>query len=171
VSVSEITSRTITDSTGTALEEADTFLRCDQCHAPVDSHQRYCVICGAHRRDVPDPAARYLNQASARARAAVRVAQARANGRSAKRRVVGFGTAALIALIPAAGIAGYAIGDSGSGSPAPAAATHAHSSGGRNGAGSTAKRGAGAGGTGASHSTGSSYVQSQKNSPNSVSVP
>src|SRR5450432_4097497 len=47
---------------------AQPVLACDECGAPVDADQRYCVVCGAHRRNVNDPATRYLSQASATSR-------------------------------------------------------------------------------------------------------
>lgn len=168
MSVSEFRGLTSTDPPGDEAAGAEASARCDQCRAALDERQRYCVICGTHRRDVADPAAQYLSQASARARAAARVAQARAAGRTAKRRTLSLGTAALLALVPAAGVVGYAIGDSGSGSSAPAHASGTAGAGGTNG-GSTS-RGGGAGKQPAP-STGNSYVQSQKSSSNSVTIP
>ena len=47
-------------------DPAPPYEQCDECGSPVDAAQRYCVVCGAHRRHVDDPAARYLGQASAR---------------------------------------------------------------------------------------------------------
>ena len=47
---------------------AEPYQQCDECGAPVDKAQRYCVACGAHRRHVNDPAARYLSHATARSR-------------------------------------------------------------------------------------------------------
>lgn len=140
------------------------IVSCDDCGSPVESAQRYCVVCGAHRRDVRDPAARYLSHASARARATAR-AGARQSARGVRRRTVGLGTALLIALIPVAGVAGYAIGDSGTGAPAAATGAH-HSTGtsGTTGNGSKAK-------SKLSNATGSKYVTQQNNSPNSVSIP
>jgi hypothetical protein len=167
MSVSEFRGRTTTDPPADDAAGAQLSARCDQCRAPLDEQQRYCVVCGTHRRDVVDPAAHYLSQASARARAAARVAQARAAGRTAKRRTISFGTAALIALVPAAGVVGYAIGDSGSGSSSPAHASGTAGAGGTNG-GSTHR---GAAAKQPAPSTGNSYVQSQKSSPNSVSIP
>jgi hypothetical protein len=85
-------------------------LACDECGAPVDAEQRYCVVCGAHRRNVNDPAARYLSQASAKSRGS--------KAGSASRRSPQFGgsrgvvLALVIALIPAAAAAGVIAGRS-----------------------------------------------------------
>jgi hypothetical protein len=168
MSVSEFRSVSTPDPPGDEVAEAATSARCDECRAPLDEQQRYCVVCGAHRREVADPAAQYLSQASARARTAARVAQARAAGRTAKRRTLSLGTAALIGLVPVAGVVGYAIGDSGSGGSSPAHASGTGGAGGTNGG--SAQSGGGAGKQPAP-STGNSYVQSQKSSPNTVSAP
>src|SRR5437763_8068520 len=50
----------ITQPTLTAVAAPAPHEQCDQCGAAVDGAQRYCVACGAHRRHVRDPAARYL---------------------------------------------------------------------------------------------------------------
>jgi hypothetical protein len=89
---------------------APSVLACDECGAPVDVDQRYCVVCGAHRRNVNDPAARYLSQASAKSR--------RSKSGSTARRSPQFGgsrglvLALVIALIPAAAAAGVIAGRS-----------------------------------------------------------
>src|ERR1700722_12625507 len=51
-----------------ASAAAEAYQQCDECSAPVDKDQRYCVACGAHRQNVHDPAARYLSQATTRSR-------------------------------------------------------------------------------------------------------
>lgn len=80
--------------------------RCDECGAAVAAEQRYCVVCGAHRRTVDDPAARYLSQASARARRSGRSAgRARVGGRA-----VGVGTALVLAAVPVAAGVGVLAG-------------------------------------------------------------
>jgi hypothetical protein len=94
---------------------------CGECAAPVASDQRYCIVCGAHQAGVPDPAARYLSEASAaRTRVAAAIA-ARAAARGKRRipRLSGGVTAALVALALAAG---FAIGDSSGGSTPTATA-------------------------------------------------
>ena len=84
--------------------------RCDECGAPVDSAQRYCVVCGTHRRHVNDPAARYLSQATARSRTARAAGAARRSPRSGRWR--GLGTALVLAIIPVAAAAGVMVGRS-----------------------------------------------------------
>jgi hypothetical protein len=79
--------------------------QCDECNAPVDEEQRYCVVCGAHRRHVEDHAARYLSELTARSRTkrastvARPVRQAGARGR-------GLGLAVALALVPVAAAVG-----------------------------------------------------------------
>jgi hypothetical protein len=83
--------------------------RCDECEAPVDDAQRYCVVCGAHRRHVADPAARYLSQVTARTRSA----RSPAAGRTLRRaRSRGLGIALALCLIPVAAALGVVIGRS-----------------------------------------------------------
>jgi hypothetical protein len=86
------------------------FSQCEECGAPVDHDQRYCVSCGAHRRHVTDPAARYLSAATARARSSARVASSPAAARP--RRSSGLAAAVLIAVIPVAVAVGVAVGRS-----------------------------------------------------------
>ena len=60
---------------------------CEQCGAPVDSTQRYCVECGTRRKHVADPAARFMSTATSTARAAARAQQLAAGGARAGRGV------------------------------------------------------------------------------------
>lgn len=92
-------------STPTAAE----YARCDECGAPVDQDQRYCVNCGAHRRHVADPAARYLSRTTARSRAA-----AAGGDRAATegRRIPGVVVAVMLALIPVTVAIGVVVGRS-----------------------------------------------------------
>lgn len=87
-----------------------TYQQCDECAAPVDTDQRYCVSCGAHRRNVNDPAARYLSHATARSRTtrAGATAQRARHGGGMR----GLGVALLLALIPAAAAVGISVGRS-----------------------------------------------------------
>lgn len=90
---------------------APTYQQCDECAAPVDTDQRYCVSCGAHRRNVNDPAARYLSHATARSRTSRAVAaqkRPRQTGSGAR----GLGIALLLALIPAVAAVGVLVGRS-----------------------------------------------------------
>jgi hypothetical protein len=87
-------------------------VQCEECGVPVEEEQRYCVSCGAHRRHVGDPAARYLSQASARARTTRAVSTARGPRRATGARTRGIGVAAALALIPAAAAVGVLAGRS-----------------------------------------------------------
>jgi hypothetical protein len=88
---------------------SQTHQLCDECGAPVDAAQRYCVACGAHRRHVDDPAARYLSRATARGRGAPPAGTAPRPSRSRTR---GLGTALLLAVIPVAVAVGVMVGRS-----------------------------------------------------------
>ncbi len=79
--------------------------QCDECNAPVDEEQRYCVVCGAHRRHVEDPAARYLSELTARSRTRRAVTVARPV-RQAGPRARGLGLAVALALVPVAAAVG-----------------------------------------------------------------
>jgi hypothetical protein len=94
------------------VENATVYESCEQCGAPVDAAQRYCVVCGTHRKHVYDPAARFLGEASGRVRGARRAGSAQAGPR---RRSPGLGLALAIAAIPLAVAAGVLIGRPGSG--------------------------------------------------------
>jgi hypothetical protein len=98
-------------ATAGAAPAAQTFQNCDQCGAPLDDVQRYCVSCGAHRPAAVDPAARFLSLASARARAA---REQTAAGRSARTDGGSYGlvTLLVLALLPIVAAAGVLIGRS-----------------------------------------------------------
>jgi hypothetical protein len=91
--------------------EPETIQQCDECGAPVDKDQRYCVSCGAHRRHVNDPAARYLSQATARSRSSQATVPARklARGGAGSRSLA---LALAIAVIPVAAAVGVIAGRS-----------------------------------------------------------
>ena len=84
---------------------------CEHCEAPVESTQRYCVVCGTRRKHVHDPAVRFLAEATSRSRSRPRV---RAMARS-PRRSSGLALALLLAAIPLAVAAGVLIGRPGDG--------------------------------------------------------
>ncbi|MBV8431811.1 MAG: zinc ribbon domain-containing protein [Solirubrobacterales bacterium] len=92
----------------------ESYETCDQCNAPVDSTQRYCVVCGAHRKHVYDPAARFISGATSRTRTVSRSAR-RGDGRH---QGPGLGTALVLALIPLAVVLGLLLGNSGNGEDA-----------------------------------------------------
>jgi hypothetical protein len=87
-------------------EQTAVYEQCEHCGAPVDQAQRYCVSCGAHRRHVHDPAARYLTAVSASARAGHRAAGAVGRGR----RPLGLAMALLLAVVPLAVGLGVLVG-------------------------------------------------------------
>jgi hypothetical protein len=95
--------------TPAAAEAQTTYEACDQCGAPVDFSQRYCVECGTRRKHVYDPAAQFLSGATGRARAAGAPVRSSAPRR---RRSFGLGTAAVLAVIPAAVALGVLVGHS-----------------------------------------------------------
>ncbi len=84
---------------------SEQYEHCEQCDAPVDHAQRYCVVCGTHRRHVHDPAARYLSTVARRSRSAgPRPASAR-RGTSPR-----LATALALAVIPIAVGLGVLVG-------------------------------------------------------------
>jgi hypothetical protein len=100
-----------------APAESATIQQCDECGAPVDKDQRYCVSCGAHRRHVNDPAARYLSHATARSRTSKVAATSRKAPRGGARSR-GLALALAIAIIPVAAAAGVIAGRSSNNSDA-----------------------------------------------------
>jgi hypothetical protein len=117
--ISHVTPAAVSDSStartapmaAVSAAPALTYQQCDECAAPVDTDQRYCVSCGAHRRNVNDPAARYLSHASARSRTSRAGATAKRT-RHAGGGMRGLGVALLLALIPAAAAVGVSVGRS-----------------------------------------------------------
>jgi hypothetical protein len=170
--------------------------QCEECGAPLDGLQRYCVSCGARRLAVPDPAATYLAQASARARLRPRPAIARTR---AGRRGPLTGTTALLALIAvlvAIGVGvliGHATGGSntaqlqklsqqvakleaggggaGSASGSGTSSSGTASSGSSTSGGSTSASKGKSASSGVDNATGKSYLKKALNGPSSVSVP
>jgi hypothetical protein len=95
----------------TPATPAQPYGNCDECGSPVDADQRYCVVCGAHRRHVHDPAARYLGLATARART-TRTSTSTTATRRAPARGRSLGAALVLAIIPVAAAVGVAVGRS-----------------------------------------------------------
>jgi hypothetical protein len=91
---------------------AQPVLACDECGAPVDAEQRYCVVCGAHRRNVNDPATRYLSQTSAKSRRSKAGATARRSPQFGGFRGASLALVVVIALIPVAAAVGVIAGRS-----------------------------------------------------------
>jgi hypothetical protein len=137
--------------TMTVTETADE--RCGQCGTPAASDQRYCLNCGFHRRNAPDPVARYLSEASAaRAQVAAAVAAAAAR-RSRLPRLSARVAALLVALALAIGVL---IGSATAGKSTSAGAPPVHRS------AQTHRT------SQLKNATGSSYLQQEQNLPNSV---
>ena len=80
--------------------------QCNQCGAPAERNQRYCVFCGATRRHVEDPAARHLATGTSRSRTVV----ARRSGQPAGSRFSSLTLALVIAVIPLAVGLGVLVG-------------------------------------------------------------
>ena len=88
----------ITQPTLTAVPSPAEHEQCEHCGAAVDRAQRYCVACGAHRRHVRDPAARYLASRTRRTAAPAGAAPP-ASGRRGSSNLL---TAVIVAAIPLA---------------------------------------------------------------------
>jgi hypothetical protein len=84
---------------------------CEECGAPMDPQQRYCVNCAARRGNGANPSSRYFAMVSKRSRRPL-VPPAEAKGAQTSRAAaVGF-----FALLPIAVALGVMVGHSGSGS-------------------------------------------------------
>ncbi|HEX3174050.1 MAG TPA: hypothetical protein VHQ43_07515 [Solirubrobacterales bacterium] len=93
----------------TAIQAAQSLYEpCEECGAPLDPQQRYCVHCAARRGNGANPASRYFAAMSKRARRPPARPPARASGSRAA--AVGF-----FALLPIAVAIGVVVGRSGSG--------------------------------------------------------
>src|SRR4051794_26089861 len=93
-----------------AEPDAPAYDACDQCSAPMDEAQRYCVVCGAYRHNAGDPVARYLSS-SRRPRAAAAPVAVASAGRSDNR-----WTLLALVLLPVAAAAGVLVGRGGNSS-------------------------------------------------------
>jgi hypothetical protein len=143
-----------------------TQLRCEECGTPAALDQRYCLNCGAHINEAPDPVAVYFSEASA---ARTRVAAAMARGAIAKRsrRLPRVSAASALVLVVIALLIGIAIGHSSSsgssksGTTGKVTTTATRKSGSSSNGGSTA--------SGVTRKTGKSYRQQENNLPTTVS--
>lgn len=86
-----------------------TYEPCEECGAPLDPQQRYCVNCAARRGNGANPASRYFAAMSKRARRPLAQPPAKA-GPNSRAAAVGF-----FALLPIAVALGVVVGRSGSG--------------------------------------------------------
>ncbi len=83
---------------------------CEECGAPMDPQQRYCVECAARRGNGSNPASRYFAAMSKKSRRPPTKGQAKAPGGGSRAAAVGF-----FALLPIAVALGVVVGRSGSG--------------------------------------------------------
>jgi hypothetical protein len=150
------------------LPETTSATQCEECGAPVDRLQRYCVSCGARRLSVADPAATYLAQARASARSHTRsrpTSGGRRTGVSKRSPVSGtIALLALIAILVAIGV-GVLIGHdtASSGGTAPKSSSVSTSStAGKQGKSATSA---------VDNATGKAYLKKALSGPSSVSVP
>jgi hypothetical protein len=102
-------SQRIEDQPTAAVLPATEYESCEQCAAPVEATQRYCVACGTRRKHVYDPAAKFLAEASGRTRS-TRGARPAAGS---PRRSASLGLALALAAIPLAVAVGVLIARSG----------------------------------------------------------
>jgi len=87
-----------------------TYEPCEECGAPLDPQQRYCVNCAARRGNGANPASRYFAAMSKKARRPLSGPPAKA-GPGSRAAAVGF-----FALLPIAVALGVVVGRSDSGS-------------------------------------------------------
>lgn len=85
------------------------FESCQECGAPLDQQQRYCVNCAARRANGANPASRYFAEASRRARRPETPPPAKSSG-AGKAAAVAF-----FALLPVAVGLGVVVGRDGGG--------------------------------------------------------
>lgn len=81
---------------------------CEECGAPMDPQQRYCVECAARRGNGSNPASRYFAAMSKKSRRPLTKSQARQPGGGSRAAAVGF-----FALLPIAVALGVVVGRSG----------------------------------------------------------
>jgi hypothetical protein len=83
---------------------------CEECGAPLDPQQRYCVECAARRGNGSNPASRYFAAMSKKSRRPLTKSQSKQSGGGSRAAAVGF-----FALLPIAVALGVVVGRSGSG--------------------------------------------------------
>jgi hypothetical protein len=83
---------------------------CEECGAPLDPQQRYCVECAARRGNGSNPASRYFAAMSKKSRRPLTKSQTKGSGGGSRAAAVGF-----FALLPIAVALGVVVGRSGSG--------------------------------------------------------
>ena len=81
---------------------------CEECGAPMDPQQRYCVECAARRGNGSNPASRYFAAMSKKSRRPLTKSQSKPVGGGSRAAAVGF-----FALLPIAVALGVVVGRSG----------------------------------------------------------
>jgi hypothetical protein len=81
---------------------------CEECGAPMDPQQRYCVECAARRGNGSNPASRYFAAMSKKSRRPLTKSQSKQAGGGSRAAAVGF-----FALLPIAVALGVVVGRSG----------------------------------------------------------
>ncbi|MBS1894421.1 MAG: hypothetical protein JST59_24230 [Actinobacteria bacterium] len=92
------------------LTRAQGIEPCEECGAPMDPQQRYCVECAARRGNGSNPSSRYFAAMSKKSRRPLTKGQAKPPGGGSRAAAVGF-----FALLPIAVALGVVVGRSGSG--------------------------------------------------------
>jgi len=101
---------TVESPVATKGTPAGRFESCEECGAPMDPQQRYCVNCAARRGNGANPASRYFAAMSRKARRPpVRADRKRASGSRAA-------AVSFFALLPIAVAIGVVVGRAGAGS-------------------------------------------------------
>ena len=95
-------------SEDTALAKPQGLEPCEECGAPMDPQQRYCVECAARRGNGSNPASRYFASMSKKSRRPLTKSQAKPQGGGSRAAAVGF-----FALLPIAVALGVVVGRSG----------------------------------------------------------
>ncbi len=98
----------MSDEKATISVVQGTYEPCEECGAPLDPQQRYCVNCAARRGNGANPSSRYFAAMSKKARRPLTRPPAKAGGGS-RAAAVGF-----FALLPIAVAIGVVVGRSGS---------------------------------------------------------
>ncbi len=91
------------------IRRPHTYEPCEECGAPMDPQQRYCVNCAARRGNGANPSSRYFAMMSRRSRRPLAAPAAKQNP-TIRAAAVGF-----FALLPIAVAIGVVVGRSGSG--------------------------------------------------------
>jgi hypothetical protein len=99
----------VTATANSTPQKPQGYEPCEECGAPLDPQQRYCVNCAARRANGSNPSSRYFAAMSKKARRPLTKRQARQPGTS-RAAAVGF-----FALLPIAVALGVVVGRSGSG--------------------------------------------------------